>query len=140
MCIRDRFFTWGISGRYEYIPTAAVSLLGAELLHHWHTATPRWMPRFARTALIGTLALVLLVRSTHFAREGSEDQRALSEPFRVVAAAVLATPRDASGGVRVDAALLTAIPPNLVDAVVRVSLCRAYVHAVIDGVPVSAPQ
>lgn len=82
-------------------------------------------------ALIGVIALFLIVRSTGFAREGSEDQRALSEPYRALAAAVLTAPRDAEGRVIVDPALIVSIPPNYVDAAVRVSFCRADVRSVV---------
>ncbi len=125
------FFTWGIAARYEYVPAAGVSLLVAEMLGAWFASAPRRVSPVVRNMAIALIAVTLVVRSTHFARRGTVDQARLAQPFGEIKAAVETGPRDAQGRVVLDAALAERVPPEYLQRVVQISLCREAVETVV---------
>lgn len=127
------FFTWGNTGRYLYLPSAAFAILLADLLlrlHRW--AQRRWSPRSVRVAALATITF-LVARFAFFAEKGVTDFTEGTMPYQRLARVVRAAYPDARAGstVAVSAQDLENIPKLYREPAVQAAFCQPDIHLVV---------
>ena len=124
------FFTWGLQGRYLYLPAAGFAMLVADLMLGFYAlAVSRMSANTARLATVVVLT-VLAVRFGLFAQKSADSFPALTAHYERFVAELRRTNPGATAGstVYIDRRFLEGVPDLYREPAARVGLCLPDLH------------